>query len=88
MGLLGAGGEFVKPELSGAALTTVTFQKMLPGIGGWIVTIGLIFFAYSTILGWCYYGEKCAVYVFGVTLCRTVPRGLRLFRHAGYRVEP
>lgn len=65
MGLLGAGGEFVKPELSGAALTTVTFQKMLPGIGGWIVTIGLIFFAYSTILGWCYYGEKCAVYVFG-----------------------
>ena len=34
MGLLGAGGEFVKPELSGAALTTVTFQKMLPGIGG------------------------------------------------------
>ena len=60
-----AGGEFVKPELSGAALTTVTFQKMLPGIGGWIVTIGLIFFAYSTILGWCYYGEKCAVYVFG-----------------------
>ncbi|CKJ70079.1 amino-acid transporter [Neisseria meningitidis] len=65
MGLLGAGGEFVKPEVSGAALTTVTFQKMLPGIGGWIVTIGLIFFAYSTILGWCYYGEKCAVYVFG-----------------------
>ena len=65
MGLLGAGGEFVKPELSGAALTTVTFQKMLPGFGGWIVTIGLIFFAYSTILGWCYYGEKCAAYVFG-----------------------
>lgn len=65
MGLLGAGGEFVKPELSGAALTTVTFQNMLPGIGGWIVTIGLIFFAYSTILGWCYYGEKCATYVFG-----------------------
>ena len=65
MGLLGAGGEFVKPELSGATLTTVTFQKMLPGFGGWVVTIGLIFFAYSTILGWCYYGEKCAAYVFG-----------------------
>ncbi|WP_416192121.1 alanine/glycine:cation symporter family protein [Neisseria sp. CCUG12390] len=65
MGLMGAGGEFVKPELSGAALTTVTFQQLLPGFGGWIVTIGLIFFAYSTILGWCYYGEKCATYVFG-----------------------
>ncbi|MCP1659793.1 alanine/glycine:cation symporter family protein [Neisseria perflava] len=65
MGLIGAGGEFVRPELSGAALTTVTFDKMLPGVGGLVVTIGLIFFAYSTILGWCYYGEKCATYVFG-----------------------
>ena len=65
MGLLGAGGEFIKPELSGAALTTSTFNKLLPGRGGWVVTIGLIFFAYSTILGWCYYGEKCAAYVFG-----------------------
>ncbi|MCF7529753.1 alanine/glycine:cation symporter family protein [Neisseria lisongii] len=65
MGLLGAGGEFIKPETSGAALTTIAFGKMLPGVGNWIVTIGLIFFAYSTILGWCYYGEKCATYVFG-----------------------
>ncbi|MDO4769027.1 MAG: sodium:alanine symporter family protein [Brachymonas sp.] len=65
MGMLGAGGEFVKPELSGAALTSDTFQRLLPGPGGWVVTIGLIFFAYSTILGWCYYGEKCAAYVFG-----------------------
>lgn len=65
MGLLGADGEFVKPALTGAALTSFTFSRMLPGPGGWIVTIGLIFFAYSTILGWCYYGEKCASYVFG-----------------------
>lgn len=50
---------------TGAALTTLTFNKMLPGPGGWIVTFGLIFFAYSTILGWCYYGEKCATYLFG-----------------------
>ena len=50
---------------TGAALTTHTFNTMLPGPGGWIVTFGLIFFAYSTILGWCYYGEKCAAYVFG-----------------------
>ncbi|QEY24359.1 alanine/glycine:cation symporter family protein [Neisseria animalis] len=65
MGLMGAGGEFIKPEISGAALTTTTFDKLLPGPGGLVVTIGLIFFAYSTILGWCYYGEKCATYVFG-----------------------
>ena len=76
MGLLGANGEFVKPEqLTSAALTTTTFERMLFGSGGWIVTIGLIFFAYSTILGWCYYGEKCAAYVFGekfVALYRVV----------------
>ena len=50
---------------TGAALTTHTFNNMLPGPGGWTVTFGLIFCAYSTILGWCYYGEKCAAYVFG-----------------------
>ncbi|KPN73320.1 sodium:alanine symporter family protein [Neisseria sp. 74A18] len=65
MGLIGADGVFVKPEITGAALTTTTFDQLLPGPGGWVVTIGLIFFAYSTILGWCYYGEKCAAYVFG-----------------------
>ncbi|MDO5058289.1 MAG: sodium:alanine symporter family protein, partial [Lautropia sp.] len=37
---------------TGAALTTETFNKLLPGPGGWLVTFGLIFFAYSTILGW------------------------------------
>lgn len=58
-------GQFIKPDISGAALTTATFNQLLPGPGGWIVTFGLIFFAYSTILGWCYYGEKCAAYIFG-----------------------
>src|SRR5699024_6145854 len=50
---------------TGAGLTAQTFNLLLPGIGGWIVTFGIIFFAYSTILGWCYYGEKCAAYLFG-----------------------
>ena len=49
----------------GAGLTTQTFDALLPGIGGWIVTFGIVFFAYSTILGWCYYGEKCSAYLFG-----------------------
>ena len=60
---------------TGAALTTHTFNKLLPGPGGWIVTFGLIFFAYSTILGWCYYGEKCATYLFGdkcITIYRVI----------------
>ena len=51
---------------TGAALTTMAFQKGLPGPGGIIVAIGIILFAYSTILGWAYYGEKCAEYLFGV----------------------
>ena len=66
MGILQSnGGTFAVPDLEGAALTTATFDAMLSGYGGWMVTIGLIFFAYSTTLGWCYYGEKCATYVFG-----------------------
>lgn len=50
---------------TGAALTSQTFNALLPGPGGWVVTIGLIFFAYSTILGWSFYGEKCTQYLFG-----------------------
>ena len=66
MGILQSnGGTFAVPNLEGAALTTATFDAMLSGYGGWVVTIGLIFFAYSTTLGWCYYGEKCVTYVFG-----------------------
>ena len=59
MGDMYIGGE------RGAALTVQTFNTLLPGFGGFIVTFGLIFFAYSTILGWSYYGEKCATYLFG-----------------------
>ena len=58
------GGIYTNGE-TGAALTTNTFNLLLPGPGGWIVTIGLVFFAYSTILGWSYYGEKCAAYLLG-----------------------
>jgi len=49
----------------GAELTAIAFDKLLPfGIGEFVVTITLIFFAYSTILGWCYYGEKSIEYLF------------------------
>ena len=49
---------------TGAELTTIAFASGMPG-GGHVVTIGIIFFAYSTILGWCYYGEKSIEYLFG-----------------------
>lgn len=55
---------------SGAAVTAMTrsaFDTGLPGSsGGFIVSFGIIFFAYSTILGWAYYGEKCMEYLLGV----------------------
>ena len=51
---------------TGAELTTIAFNEGLHSqIGGLIVTIGLILFAYSTILGWSYYGEKSLEYLFG-----------------------
>jgi AGCS family alanine or glycine:cation symporter len=50
---------------TGAELTALAFDKSLPGgLGEFIVTWGLIFFAYSTILGWCYYGEKSIEFLF------------------------
>jgi len=52
--------------LTGAELTSVAFQSGLPGEwGNLIVTVGLVLFAYSTILGWSYYGEKSIEYILG-----------------------
>ena len=51
---------------TGAALTASAFSKGLPGeFGAYIVALGLVLFAYSTVLGWSYYGEKSIVYLFG-----------------------
>ncbi len=51
---------------TGAALTTTAFNIGLPGnSGGAIVALGLVLFAYSTVLGWSYYGEKCTEYLLG-----------------------
>lgn len=51
--------------VSGANLTMSAFTTVLPGLGNYIVSIGLLLFAFSTILGWEYYGERCAEYLFG-----------------------
>ncbi len=51
---------------TGAELTSMAFSSALPGkFGGMIVAFGLVFFAYSTILGWSYYGEKSFEYLLG-----------------------
>ncbi|MGV3465619.1 MAG: alanine/glycine:cation symporter family protein, partial [Heyndrickxia sp.] len=48
-----------------SSLTIAAFNGFLPHVGGYIVTFGLIFFAYSTVIGWSYYGEKCVGYLLG-----------------------
>ncbi|PYZ96168.1 sodium:alanine symporter family protein [Alteribacter lacisalsi] len=48
--------------ITGADLTTASFEFFLGGAGGIIVAVGVAFFAFSTILGWSYYGEKCFEY--------------------------
>lgn len=55
---------------TGAELTTMAFTKSLPAPGGLIVAFGLIFFAFSTILTWSYYGEKAVEYIFGSRLIK------------------
>jgi len=50
---------------TGAALSALAFDTAIPGIGGSIVAVGVLLFAYSTIIGWEYYGERCAEYLLG-----------------------
>ena len=48
----------------GSQMTTAAFSQ-IPVLGPLILVIGIITFAYSTILGWSYYGERCCEYLFG-----------------------
>ena len=69
-------GAWNNPELAGATVTNYAFAQGLgTSIGATIVTVGLLFFAFTTILGWCYYGERCFVYLVGI-------RGVKLYRLA------
>jgi AGCS family alanine or glycine:cation symporter len=51
---------------NGASLSSAAFESALPGVGNYVVTFGLSIFAFTTILGWSVYGEKCVEYLFGV----------------------
>ncbi len=52
---------------NGASLSSAAFESALPGVGSYIVTFGLSIFAFTTILGWSFYSEKCVEYLFGET---------------------
>lgn len=51
--------------LNGVVLSASAFKMVMPGFGDKVVTVCLLFFAFTTILGWCVYGERCAIYLFG-----------------------
>ena len=58
--------------VEGAALTTAAFEAGMPiaVIGKYIVNIGLMLFAFTTILGWNYYGERCIEYLGGIKVIK------------------
>ena len=61
---LGAFNLGVNPSYNGAALSAAAFGEALPYVGNFVISIATVFFALSTILGWAYYGEVCAAYLF------------------------
>jgi AGCS family alanine or glycine:cation symporter len=53
------------PDMTGAKLTLSAFQSVLGGTGTMILSVGLALFAFSTVLGWYWYGETAATYLMG-----------------------
>jgi AGCS family alanine or glycine:cation symporter len=52
-------------DLKGATLTAKAFDRVIPGLGIWIVPLTVWLFAFSTIISWSYYGEQGIVYLIG-----------------------
>ena len=53
-------------DLNGAIMTQAAFSSVFPTIGPLFLTLSLSLFAFTTILGWSYYGERCFEFLFGV----------------------
>ncbi len=62
---LGVSGVWCGP-LNGAAMTESAFTMAFPAFGSMLLLVGLVLFAFTTILGWNYYGERCVEYLMGV----------------------
>ncbi len=54
-----------KGEAAGAMMTTSAFASAYGGFGAKVLTVSLVLFAFTTILGWNYYGERACIYLFG-----------------------
>ena len=63
--IMGAWGDTRPENLTGAALSAYAFEQALGPVGSWVVGFGLMFFAYSTIIAWSYYGDRSAEFLFG-----------------------
>lgn len=70
LGTVDSAGEIV----TGSDLTIAAFRTALGNAGGYIITIGIALFAFSTILGWEYYGEKSLEYLVKSTKCNMLYR--------------
>lgn len=66
-------GAWTQEGVAGTGVTQFAFASVLPGVGPYLIMICLSLFAFTTILGWCYYGERCLEYLAGV-------KGLNIYR--------
>lgn len=81
----GRDGSFVCDELiKGASLTIHSFTTVLGRAGGWVISVGIALFAFSTILGWEYQGEKAFEYIMGTYRYNMIYRvGFSLIAYIG-----
>lgn len=66
-------GQWSVKGLEGAAVTQSAFSSVFGNIGSLVLTLSLALFAFTTILGWSYYGERCVEFVFGT-------KGITIYR--------
>ena len=60
-----SGGDLWRSGLDGAALTSAVFTAALGPLGGRVVSLSILLFAFSTVLGWGYYGERAIAWLTG-----------------------
>ena len=73
--------------LTGSALTIAAFSKVFPCFG-YIVVVGLVFFAFTTVLAWAYYGEVCLSFLFGSNTAKFYRLIYTLAVFLGVFIEP
>ena len=61
-----AGSDLPEHLKSGVALTSAAFESVFGAFGGKFISVAVMLFAFSTILGWSYYGERAIEYLFGL----------------------